>query len=81
VNVTYFVMVLINGVVETDCPVLSSVVGGYGGGEGLQFGVQKGVSCRHGDRGGSPIGFSRRVALNGRSILQGVDSMYQTILN
>jgi hypothetical protein len=50
--------------------------GGCGGGEGLQFGVRKGVSCRHGDRGGSLIGVSCCGALNGRMILQGVDSMY-----
>jgi hypothetical protein len=49
---------------------------GCGGGEGLQFGVRKGVSCRHGDRGGSLMGVCRCGALNGRTILQGVDNMY-----
>jgi hypothetical protein len=66
----------VNGVVEPDFPVLLSGVGGCGGGEGLQFGVQKDVSCRHGDQGGSLIGVSRCDALNGHAILQGVDSMY-----
>jgi hypothetical protein len=51
-------------------------MGGCGGGEGLQFGVRKGVSCRHGDWGGSLMGVCRCGALNGRTILQGVDNMY-----
>jgi hypothetical protein len=66
----------VNGVVAPDFPVLRLGVGSCGGGEGFQFGVREGVSCRHGDRGGSLIGVSRCGALNGRTTLQGVDSMY-----
>jgi hypothetical protein len=33
-------------------------------GVGLQCGVRYGVSCLHGDRGGSLLGFARCVALN-----------------
>jgi hypothetical protein len=45
-------------------------------GKVYNLGVRKGVSCRHGDRGGSLIGASCCGALNGRAILQGVDSIY-----